>query len=65
MIQSPADRTKKLRQDVELDTMEMEELMKEIEIIEQRVSKTETVVQVKRRKSIEGVDRSSLQVEHK
>ena len=65
MIKSPEEKTKKLLQDVELDAVEMKEMIMEIESIEQRVTKSETVVQVKRRKSMAAVNQSPSKNEGK
>merc|ERR1712167_444889 len=52
MVKSPVEKVKKLKHDLDLDGIELTQLFAEIKEIEQRVSKKETVVEVKRRTSL-------------
>lgn len=60
LIKSPVEKSKKLKHDVELDGKELNELLKEISDIEQRISANDTVVEVKRRKSSQKKAQSAL-----
>ena len=53
MVKSPVEKVKKLKHDLDLDGIELTQLFAEIKEIEQRVSKKETVVEVKRRTSLQ------------